>query len=324
MIERTVTEADGGIRLDRWFKRHFPTITHGLLEKSLRKGLVRLDGKKAAASDRVAAGQMLRVPGEWANEKPEEKPEYTPRWKASEDDIKNVQRMVLYKDEDVLVINKPPGLAVQGGTGQGKHLDAMLGALRFDAADRPRLVHRLDKDTSGCLCLARSAKAAAQLAKMFKERETEKIYRALVIGLPLPLEGTVDLPLSKSERGKDSRMEAYEKVSVDEESGQTAITEYKVLEHCADKLSWVEMKPITGRTHQLRVHMAAIGHPIVGDGKYGGRDAFVRGSLEVSQQLHLHADRIIIPHMPGRKIDVRAPLPNHIKESLKTFNIDGS
>lgn len=312
MTEHIVTETDEGIRLDRWFKRHLPEITHALLEKALRKGDVCLGGKKAKSSARVQAGQKIEVRVQLSAQEKKLKPE-TPELKP--DDIRMIQKSVLYKDADVIVINKPSGLAVQGGSKQKRHLDAMLDALRFEAKERPKLVHRLDKDTSGCLALARSANAAAVLAEKFAERETEKTYHALVIGLPMPLKGSVNLPLAKSGAQK-------EKMQVDP-SGQKAFTEYRVIEGCATKLAWMELIPVTGRTHQLRVHMAAIGHPIVGDGKYGGEEAFIRGSLDFSDQLHLHAHRLVIPDVFGKTIDVKAPLPEHMKKSLKLLNIDG-
>lgn len=308
MKEQEVKDADDDIRLDRWFKRHFPSVTHGLLEKSLRKGMVRVDGKKATASTRVNAGQTIRFPEEWASIARAPKRKHV----VSETDAKAMLRIVIYKDEHMLVVNKPPGLAVQGGTNQSKSLDDMLDALRFGHEERPRLVHRLDKDTSGCLVLARSAKAAHALAKQFAAKDARKIYVALVKGMPMPLKGTIELPLSKAEGN-------YEKMDVDDD-GKPAVTEYEVLEHLSDKLSWVELSPITGRTHQLRVHMAAIGHPIIGDGKYGGQDAYVRGSLEVSTKLHLHAQRIRIRCF-GKDIDVKAPLPPHMRESLQSLGL---
>lgn len=314
-MEREVAEADDGIRLDRWFKRHHPGIPHAMLEKYLRKGAIRLDGKKAKSSDRLSAGQILRFPDDAAALAPSRAKKPAPDARLAE----QAKGWVLYKDDRLLILNKPPGLAVQGGSGQGsRHLDALLDALRFESSERPRLVHRLDKDTSGVLLLARDARTAAELAKRFLEKDIEKIYLALVKGQPHPKEGVIDLPLSKIMRGKDSR----EAVDVDEEDGKRAVSEYRVLESLGRKLSWVELKPVTGRTHQLRVHMAAIGHPIIGDGKYGGSEAFVEG-LELSPKLHLHARRIVLPRWRGRALDISAPMPDHMRKSAESLGTGG-
>ena len=318
----TIAAEDDGIRLDRWFKRHHPHITHGLLQKLLRKGEVRLEGKKAESSARIATGQVV----EWRNAEklksliplPEVRRD---KHKADPERVKRLQARVLYKDDNVLVLNKPEGLAVQGGTGQSTSVDAMLDGLQFDAPARPKLVHRLDKDTSGVLVLARHSKAAAELAKAFAGKDIQKIYWALVVGAPQPVEGEIDAPLRKVEQGRHSRMDiAEEKMAVDE-AGQRAITQYRTLERLGDRLAWLELMPITGRTHQLRVHMAAMEHPIVGDGKYGGREAFIRG-MTLSPKLHLHARRIVIPNILGKKIDVTAPLPLHMQESFDALGLE--
>jgi len=309
MTEHNVEEKDGGARLDRWFKRHYPQFTHGLLEKALRKGDVRLAGKKAKASDRVEAGQAItiRCPIPDVREKAP-KPEAR---KLSPEDIIMMQQAVLYKNADVIVINKPPGLAVQDGTKVVKSVDGMLDALRFESSERPRLVHRLDRDTSGVLVLARTSRAATRLMHAFADKTAEKLYWALVKGTPEIAEGTIDLPLAKQEEGD------VEKVAIDEEDGKRAVTLYRVVDKLSSTLAWVELQPVTGRTHQLRVHMAAIGHPIIGDGKYGGREAFVDG-MELSRKLHLHARRIVVPDM----LDVTAPLPKHMRESWKKLGLE--
>lgn len=304
VMQAIVDAADEGIRLDRWFKRHHPGVPHAMLSKWLRKGAVRLDGKKVEASARLSAGQAVAFP--------QEAPALAPMKAAAKPPSREAMQArdwVIYKDADVLAINKPPGIAVQGGSGQGgRHIDAMLDALRFDSPERPRLVHRLDKDTSGVLLLARSAKAASELAARFARKDIEKVYMALVKGVPKPRQGEIDLPLAKLALGKDSR----EQVAVERTGGQRALTEYRVTEAFAQKLAWVELKPITGRTHQLRVHMAAIGHPIIGDGKYGGREAFVEG---LPERLHLHARRITLPRWRGKTLVVEAKLPAHMEES---------
>jgi 23S rRNA pseudouridine955/2504/2580 synthase len=311
MTDYTVEEADTGIRLDRWFKRHFAHINHGLLEKMLRKGDVRVNGKKAKASDRVETAQVIgvREQGLGVKENEPQKKFPVPNTQSLSDvDALMIQQTVLFKNADVIVIDKPPGLAVQGGTKITRSVDGMLDALRFDAPSRPKLVHRLDRDTSGVLVLARSAAIAAKLTKAFAGKTAEKTYWALVKGAPQLNEGKIDLPLAKQEEGD------VEKVAIDEEEGKRAVTFYRVLDRLSKTLAWVELMPVTGRTHQLRVHMAAIGHPIIGDGKYGAREAMMDG---LSNKLHLHARRIVIPGM----LDVTAPLPRHMLASWKTLGL---
>jgi 23S rRNA pseudouridine955/2504/2580 synthase len=311
MTDYTVVEADSGIRLDRWFKRHLPGVTHGLLEKSLRKGDIRVGGKKAKSSDRVETGHVIECRKEFEGQKEAPVPLKNTITVMSEADRVMMQQAVLYKDDDVIVINKPPGLAVQGGSGINKSVDNLLDALRYDSKERPKLVHRLDRDTSGALVLARSAKVAAKLMKEFSGKTAQKTYWALIKGVPDLLQGKIDLPLAKQEVGD------HEKVAIDEDDGKRAVTLYEVVERLSKTLAWVELTPITGRTHQLRVHMAAIGHPIIGDGKYGGADAFIEG-MDISNKLHLHAHRIVIPGM----LDVTAPLPKHMQDSWKKLGLD--
>lgn len=321
MKEYTIKAEDDGIRLDRWFKRHFPAVTHGMLEKHLRKGAVKLNQKKAKSSDRVSEGQKIEVHGdELAKAAATPLPGKAPsKFEPTEHEIKDLKQSVLHKDARLLVINKPPGLAVQGGSKIEKNLDDMLTHLRFDKAEKPRLVHRLDKDTSGVLMLARDARTAAILSKRLQRKDVQKFYWALVKGVPEIRRGKIDLPMAKREQGEDSRME---KVEIDNDAGKDAITRYQVLETLGDQMCWVELEPVTGRTHQLRVHMAAIGHPIVGDGKYGGRDAFVRG-IELSRQLHLHARRIELPEWEdGETLIVEAPLPAHMRKSFDELGLD--
>ncbi len=308
MTEHTIKEEDNDIRLDRWFKRHHPNLTHGLLEKALRKGDIRVDGKKMKASDRIMAGQVIKLRIQMPDAGEKLKPDIR---KLTPEDARMLQEAVLYKDTNVIVINKPPGLAVQGGSKITRSVDSMLDALRFDSKERPKLVHRLDRDTSGVLVLARSAQSATRLMHAFSKKEAEKIYWALIKGVPEIPQGKIDLPLSKQEEGD------IEKVSVDEEDGKRAITYYRVIERLGKTLAWVELIPVTGRTHQLRVHMAAIGHPILGDGKYGARDAFIDG-MELSRKLHLHARRIAIPGI----IDITAPLPKHMQSSWTELGLD--
>lgn len=308
MQETQVTDADDDIRLDRWFGRHYPALTNGELQKMLRKKLVRVDGKRADANQRVAAGQLIRHPDFGTETKPQPKPQP----KASDADW--LKDAILFENEHCFIINKPSGLATQGGTGQITHLDGLLPALQGKSREAPRLVHRLDKDTSGALVIARSAKAADVLMKQFADKSTEKTYWALVVGVPTPQEGEIDAPIGKLRTGGGDKM------GIDPEGGKRAITEYRVIEALARRYAWVELKPLTGRTHQLRVHMAEMECPIIGDGKYGGTRAFPEGA-QLSKKLHLHARRIVIPDLFGKTIEVEAPLPPHMQKSWELLGI---
>lgn len=311
--EAVVKAEDDGIRLDRWFRRHYPTLNHAYIEKALRKGQIRLDGKKAKASGRISTGQTIRFPAVEAEAPAPRKERAVPSAEAEA-----LRRAVLYEDGDVIVINKPPGLAVQGGTGQARHLDAMLGALGDGTkAGRPRLVHRLDKDTSGVLLLAKSARAAAELGRLFANREVEKTYWALAIGVPRPREGRIALRLAKA---VSKQAPEKETMAVVEKGGQPAVSFYRVRETVGGGLSWLELKPETGRTHQLRVHLAAIGHPLLGDAKYGGREACTHG-LWASAKLHLHARRVVIPSLFGHRLEVEAALPAHMAETWRELGL---
>jgi 23S rRNA pseudouridine955/2504/2580 synthase len=307
----SVKQDEAGQRLDRWFHRRYPMLGHGGLEKMLRKGQIRVDGARAKAALRLDAGAEVRVPP-----MPAEGPAEKPRARAiSRDEIEQVKALVLYKDDEIIAINKPSGLAVQGGTGTTRHLDAMLDGLKFDKPERPRLVHRLDKDTSGVLLLARNAKSAASLTAAFRGRDVAKIYWALVVGIPHPRQGRIDQPLLK-QAGKGG-----ERVRISE-MGQSAITDFQIVDQAGQRTAWVALKPLTGRTHQLRVHMAGIGHPIVGDGKYGGPEAFLGG--DVSGKMHLHARSIEIEGSDGRKRVISAPLTGQMRETWTLFGFEES
>ncbi|HYD98421.1 MAG TPA: RluA family pseudouridine synthase [Alphaproteobacteria bacterium] len=306
---RTVAADEADTRLDRWFKRHYPQVTHGHLQKLLRTGQVRVEGKRAKADQRLEPGQTVRVPPIRPEDDRPEAAKARPA--VSEREAKELLRRVLYKDDDVIVIDKPHGLAVQGGTGTTKHLDGMLDALAFDG-ERPKLVHRLDRDTSGVLVLARNVFAANALAKTFRGHEARKIYWAIVMGHPQPYQGRIDLALAKQAGPRGER------VAEAGEEGQKAVTVYTTLEHIGRKAAWLALWPQTGRTHQLRVHCAsALKCPILGDGKYGegAAHADLLGS-EIDNKLHLHARRIIMPHPRKGRIDVTAPPSPHFQATL--------
>jgi 23S rRNA pseudouridine955/2504/2580 synthase len=311
----TVGEDDDGIRLDRWFKRNLPDISFNTVSRWARTGQLRVDGKRATPGDRLETGQSLRIPP--AEAAPAEGPGARPKRivePLTEDEAAYVQDMVLAKGRDWIMLDKPPGLATQGGTKTVQHLDRLLDGLADDHGQRPKLVHRLDKDTSGVLLVARSARAAAHFTKAFAGRTARKVYWAIIAGVPSLEEGLIDAPLAK-QPGTGG-----EKMHVDEESGLPARTRYRLVDRAGNRAAWVELQPLTGRTHQLRAHMAAIGHPIVGDAKYGGADAFLTGGI--SRKLHLHARRLKIDGLDGKPIDYQAELPSHFAETLTMLGFD--
>ena len=305
-----VSQDDDGIRLDRWFKRHMPDVSFNLVSRWARTGQLRLDGKKATPGDRIEMGQEIRVPPLAAEPARTARPQRK-LVELSDDEQQFVRDMVIHQDANAFVLNKPPGLATQGGTKTNQHLDRLLDGLAGEEEGRPKLVHRLDKDTSGALLVARNARAAGHFAKAFSGRTARKVYWALVAGVPSPEEGQIDAPLAK-QPGTGG-----EKMYIDEENGLPARTRWRMIERAGNRTAWVELQPLTGRTHQLRAHMAAIGHPIVGDAKYGGPDAFLTGGI--SRKLHLHARRIRIDAPGGGTIDVTAELPTHFAETLATL-----
>ena len=308
---------DDGIRLDRWFQRHLPEANFNIVSRWARTGQLRLDGARAAPGDRIAAGQIIRVPPAEPVADKAPRP-VRPARVLSDDETGFAQSLVIHRDAAALVLNKPPGLATQGGSGTTDHVDGLLDALTFEAEGRPKLVHRLDKDTSGALLVARSSRAAAHFARAFSSRTARKVYWAIVVGVPDIFDGMIELPLAKQPGS------GGEKMHVDEKAGATARTRYRVIDRVGNRAAWVELQPFTGRTHQLRVHMAAIGHPIVGDGKYGGREAFLTGTI--SRKMHLHARRIRVDHPDAgaAPIDVRADLPPHFADTLKDLGFDAS
>jgi 23S rRNA pseudouridine955/2504/2580 synthase len=307
----TVTAEDGESRLDRWFRRHYPAVPHGRLEKLLRTGLVRVDGQKAKSGDRVSPGMAIRVPP--LDDVPPSAADGAPRPRRQDETA--LRDLVIHRDEQAIVINKPAGLAVQGGSNTTRHVDGLLDSLRFDGGERPRLVHRLDKDTSGVLLIARSAAAAAFFTRAFRDKTTRKVYWAAVAGVPRPQRGRIDLALAKS-GGRGA-----ERVRADEE-GKDAVTYYAVIDTAGDRASWLALLPLTGRTHQLRAHCAAIGTPILGDGKYGGAAAHALSGA-AARRLHLHARSLAIPHPGGFILSVTAPPPAHMRRTWEFFGFAG-
>ncbi|MXO84619.1 RluA family pseudouridine synthase [Altererythrobacter aurantiacus] len=307
----TIDADDDGIRLDRWFKRNLPQVGFGTVSRWARTGQIRVDGKRASVDDRLEKGQQLRVPpgGDDKAKRVRQKRELT------EAEVAEAKAMVIAETPSAIVLNKPAGLATQGGSKTHRHVDGLLDAFAQGEDDvRPRLVHRLDKDTSGVLLIARTPGSAAYFSKRFSGRSARKVYWALVVGRPEIDEGMIEAPLAKQPGS------GGEKMHVDEENGQSAKTRYRVVDRAGNKAAWVECEPLTGRTHQLRVHLAAIGHPIVGDGKYGGQDAMLTGS--VSRKMHLHARRLIIDQPDAPKIDVTAELPEHFAATMEQLGFD--
>lgn len=312
-----VSTDDDDIRLDRWFKRHYPDLSLGKLQKLIRTGQIRIDGKRAKANTRLATGQVVRIPplGE-----PQVKPETDKKNKSarqkkfSPEELAEIQGWVIHKDDDVLVLNKPPGLPTQGGTGISRHLDGLLDALKFDYTERPKLVHRLDKDTSGVLLLARKTAVAAKLTQAFRSKTARKLYWAVVIGNPKPSEGKISLPLAKLPGKQGERMIAVDDHHPD---GKRAVTYYSVVERASRQAAWLAMEPRTGRTHQLRVHaIEGPGTAIVGDGKYGGKEAYLEAG-GVSKKLHLHARALQVPHPRGGTLTIEAEMPSHMQATFE-------
>jgi 23S rRNA pseudouridine955/2504/2580 synthase len=314
-VQKIVVSADeNGMRVDRFLEARFPALAFSHIQRIIRKGELRVNGRRAQPSQRLESGQAVRVPPlQIAPDKPMAKAGHA--GDKTRDFLKSI---MLYEDADVLVLNKPMGLAVQGGSGTTRHLDGMLGAMRDPQGQRPRLVHRLDKDTAGCLLVAKTRFAASALAKSFRSRAAGKIYWALVAGVPKPRQGRISTFLAKEERDGDSIMRIARH---GEEGASHAVTYYAVIDTAARQLAWLSLKPVTGRTHQLRAHMAHIGHPIVGDPKYFTRENWeLPGGMQ--NRLHLLARRLVVPHPRGGTIDVSAPLPPHMAQSWSLLGLD--
>jgi 23S rRNA pseudouridine955/2504/2580 synthase len=330
-----VGEDEEGMRLDRWFKRRMPMLSLSHLNKIVRTGEVRVDGERVKTATRLAKGQSVRVPPLKLVEPA------APVHEISPTDLRALKDMILYEDRDLLVLDKPFGLAVQGGSGTTHHIDGMLASMPNEQGSRPVLVHRLDRDTSGVLLVAKTRRIAADLGEIFRTRQTKKIYWALVEGVPKPAQGRVSLYLAKGPGMEDKRSrrndtgarEKLEKMRIakhGDEDARHSVTYYAIVDKVAPRLAWLSMKPVTGRTHQLRAHAEAIGHPIIGDPKYGAapaKDPRRSDPLRmipdaVERKLHLLARRLILPHPRGGTLDVTAPLPPHMQNAFDLFGFD--
>lgn len=306
MTEIQISAAAADMRLDRFLRREIPGLTQAMLQKLLRTGKIRLNGDKVEANARLTEGNVVSIPAiapSTATIKPRHVVKMDPLR------TKELEQMVLYSDESIIILNKPAGLPVQGGSGIAVHVDGMLDALQGNFPERPKLVHRLDRDTSGILAIARSGRVANKLATAFRGRHIEKIYWALLAGLPEMLEGRIDLPLKRIALGMTSRSEPATRKDKD---AQKAITDYRVLDKAGKKFCLVELSPHTGRMHQLRAHCLALGTPILGDAVYGGVFA-----EHFAEQLHLHARRLCFPHPDGGTLTIEAPLPKHMLNGLQ-------
>jgi 23S rRNA pseudouridine955/2504/2580 synthase len=309
----SVTGDESGMRVDRFFEARFPGLSFSHIQRIIRKGEVRVNGKRTQPKARLEAGQAVRIPPLKV-----EAPAPRDDAPAAQKDRAFLKSIILFEDADVMVLNKPMGLAVQGGSGTTRHIDGMLGALRGPDGQRPRLVHRLDKDTAGCLLVAKTRFAAAALAKTFRSRSARKVYWALVVGVPKPAQGRISTYLAKQEVEEDSFMRIAKH---GEKDAVHAVTYYAVVETAAQQLAWLSLKPVTGRTHQLRAHMAHIHYPIVGDPKYFNKENWqLPGGIQ--NRLHLLARRIAVQHPRGGIIDVSAPLPPHMEQSWNLLGFD--
>ncbi len=316
-VKRHVVSADeDGMRLDRWFKLHFPQVTFAYLNKLTRTGQVRVGAGRCKTNTRLVQGQDIRVPPLAFDTRPADAPK-TDVKPLSKEERRFFESMILHEDKDIYVLNKPSGFAVQGGTKTHHHLDGLLMGLGAEKGERPLLVHRLDRDTSGVIVIAKRRAVASALGKLFATRNVKKTYWAVVKGVPHPMQGRIDVALVKAKSEEGDRMRASREGEEDDE--QRAVTQYAVLDHAAKIAAWMSLRPQTGRQHQLRAHMDHLGTPIFGDNKYNGDRNLPDG---VENQLHLHARRLVFPHPRGGTVDVTAPLPEHMLRTFELFGFD--
>lgn len=316
---KTIDPDEAGMRLDRWFKTHFPGLGFGQLQKLLRSGQIRVDGGRVKSDTRVQPGQTVRVPPLGVDEKGSAP--LTARTMRNRDDGDVLGQMLLHEDSKVLVFNKPAGLAVQGGSGVTRNVDDMLEAWRNKKGEKPRLVHRLDRDTAGVLVVARTRGAAQALTAAFRERTTKKTYWALVRGVPRNREGKISTWLVKEPTEDGDRMRVARH---GEPGADHAVSYYRIIEKAAQNLAWLELEPYTGRTHQLRIHCLHLGHPILGDPKYFEADQNWEFPGGMQKRLHLLARHISVPHPDGGRLSVTAPLPPHMLQSWNLIGFDES
>ena len=310
--QQVVARDEDGMRLDRWFATYFPQISFGHLQKMIRTGQVRVDKGRVKTSTRLEAGQVVRIPPvEDAPAKPAAAP-------ASSKDAEFLRALILYEDDDIYVFNKPHGLASQGGSGTKRHMDGLLKSLPNKKGETPRLVHRLDRDTSGCLVVAKTKAAASHFGAVFRSRSARKIYWAIVAGNPQPKQGRISCFLAKQATTDGEQMVVVEN---GHPGAVHSMSYYSVTDIASRRFAWVTLKPVTGRTHQLRVHMAQLGTPIIGDPRYFNIENW-EGAPGLGEGLHLHARRIVVPLRNGKRLDVSAPLPPHMQQSFDALGFD--
>ncbi|MBE0581121.1 RluA family pseudouridine synthase [Devosia sp.] len=309
--QRQVNDDEDGMRLDRWFATHFPQLGFGRLQKLIRNGEVKVDKAKVTTSTRLVGGQTVRIP-------PIDDPDVVKPVKLNEADAQFLRDLILYEDDDIYVFNKPHGLAVQGGSGTKRHLDGMLKSLPNKKGEAPRLVHRLDRDTSGCLVVAKTKQAASHFGNVFRSRSARKIYWAVVAGNPHPQQGEISCFLARQSTEDGEQMVVVKNGTP---GAQHSMSYYSTTDTASKRFAWVTLKPVTGRTHQLRVHMAQLGTPIIGDPRYFNIENW-QGAPGLSEGLHLHARRIAIPLRNGKRLDISAPLPPHMRASFETLGFD--
>ncbi len=307
---RVIQEDEATLRLDRWLRQSYPNLTQGQIEKLLRTGQIRVDGKRVEGKTRLEAWQSVRLPPLVTSTPPT--PDGLRRQLPSPTRIKKLRDLIIYEDDDIVAINKPAGMAVQGGTGIKKSLDDELLAFALSDSDEiPRLVHRLDRETTGILLIARNAFAARALTASFRLRTTSKYYLALTSGVPEAPSGIVQAPLLKRSDGR----------VMPHEAGQDAHSDFWVIDHAHHKAAALLLQPRTGRTHQLRVHCELLNCPILGDSiYYDEKSVELAYELEVTT-LMLHAWRLQLPHpRHGRKpLNLTAPLSIEQQAAWKEF-----